>query len=112
DTLPLGHHIALRLDALGRFDEAAEVRNAMAEKATTQAQSLWYISTIAKTSPEGLIREATKIVTDQIKGDPEKLQLLADIKKVQEQITNLPAGPQKDMQITATLTQLKNVNKP
>lgn len=112
DVLALGHHVALRLDGLGRYEEASDVRNAMAEKATNPAQSLWYISTISKTSPEGLIREAQKIVTEQIGDDAEKQKLLAKIQELQVKLNKVPEGPERQAQIGSAIEQLKQVNQP
>jgi hypothetical protein len=112
DTLALGHAVALRLDATGRYDDAATVRDSMAERLTTPAQSLWFVSTIAKTSPEGLIREAQKLVTESIKGDPKKMKLVADVQALLDQIKKLKDGPTKTAAINTVLKQLGNVNIP
>jgi hypothetical protein len=112
DMMALGHNLALRLDSLGRYEEAAMVRDGMAERLTTPAQSLWFISTIGKTSPEGLIRTAQKLVTDVIASDPEKVKLLADINRLKAQLAAMPEGKGRDAATAIVIKQLAKVNRP
>jgi hypothetical protein len=107
NTMALGHNLAVRLDEQGHFEDAAMVRDKMAEKLTTPAQSLWYISTIAKTSPEGLIRTAQKLMTDQVKADPEKAKLLEEIERLRAQLGKLP----EDQQGPATKIVIQQIGK-
>jgi tail lysozyme len=111
DLMALGHNVAVRLDQLGRYDEAAEVRESMAEKLTNPAQAMWFISTIAKTSPEGLIRTAQRIVAEQVAADPAKQDLLAQIQRLQAQIQAQPSKAQAAA-TSIMLKQLAKVNIP
>jgi hypothetical protein len=112
DTMALGHNVALRLDQLQRYDEAAMVRDAMAERLTSPAQALWFISTIGKTSPEGLIRTAQKLVTDQIAADPEKVKLLEEINRLKAELAKLPEGPTREAATKIVIQNLSRVDKP
>jgi hypothetical protein len=110
DTLALGHNLAVRLDAQGHYEDAAMVRDSMAARLTTPAQSLWYISTIGKTSPEGLIRTAQALMTDL--AGPEKTAVLGEINRLRTELAALPEGPGKDAATRLLIRQLAQVNKP
>lgn len=112
NSFATGRFVAERLDKLGRFDDAAAVRNHMAEAATTPAQVLQYISTIAKTSPEGLIKEAQKIVTDQIKSDPAKQKLLEHIQRLQSELAGIKDDKTRDASTKIVIQNLAKVNQP
>jgi len=111
EAMALGHNVAVRLDQLGRYDEAAEVRDNMAKKLTTPAQALWFISTIGKTSPEGLIRTAQKLVSDLIEKSPAWAAKLQEFDRITRQLSSLPEGPVRDAATEAVLKQLAKVNK-
>ena len=96
--MAMHHRLAVRLDQLGEatadpaakanlFDQAAMVRDNMVKGATTPAQALAYIRTIGKTSPEGLIRTAQKLMTEMIK--PEDKALLDQINRLRAEIAKL-----------------------
>jgi hypothetical protein len=109
-TMALGHNLALRLDQQGNYEEAAMVRDKMAEKLTTPAQALQYISTIGKTSPEGLIRTAQALVTELVK--PEAKPLLDQINRLRAEIAALKNKNAKQAAINIAIHQLEKVNVP
>jgi len=110
-TMALGHNLAVRLDSLGRYDDAAAVRESMAEKLTTPAQTLWFISTIGKTSPEGLITTAQKLVTDMIQADPAKVARMDELERIRKQLESIPEGPQRLAATEIVLKQLERVTR-
>jgi hypothetical protein len=114
DDLALAHAAALRLDALSRYDDASAVRNKMAESLTGPAQMLQYISTISKTSPEGLIREAQKVVTEAVQASPQKTEIAAQIDRIIKALEAQMGGKTPDQQkvvINFLLHQLGKVNE-
>jgi hypothetical protein len=107
DTMALGHNVALRYDQLNRYDEAAAVREEMANRLTNPAQTLWYISTIGKTSPEGLIDTAQKLVAGMVR--PETQPLLDQINRLRAQISALKDQKAKDAAIQIAVRQMGRV---
>jgi hypothetical protein len=104
----LGYNLAERLTHIDP-DKAVAIGNRMAEVQTDPAQALWYLSTIAKTSPEGLARQARKIVADQVANDPAKVRLMAEIERLQRQLAAFKEGsPEKQTATNIVLRQLKD----
>jgi hypothetical protein len=120
DSLALGHHVALRLDEQAQastdpamkeqlLDRAAIVRNSMAARLTDHAQSMWYVSTIGKTSPEGLIRTAQKLVDTLVKDKQQGAA--AGVRRIVRELSALP-DERRNATIPLLLRQLARVNKP
>ena len=64
NAMAMGHHLAQRLQTMDRRAEATMVRKKMAESLTSPARALWYISTIAKTDQEGIMRYAETLTAE------------------------------------------------
>src|SRR3990167_2181489 len=63
DTNAIGQEIMRRAQLEGRFDEAIEMAETLATKGTTAGQSIQAFSIWSRLTPEGMLRYATKTVT-------------------------------------------------
>jgi len=74
--------------------------------------TLFPYTTLFRSSPEGLIATAQKVVTDTIKADPEKAKLLEEIERLKGQLAKLPTEKGRTAATEAVIRQLAKVNKP
>jgi hypothetical protein len=109
DTMAFGQELALRLDKFGRYDEAAEVRDAMAAKLTGPAQAMWFISTISKTSPQGLINTAQKLVAGVLQKNPRMGERLAEFDQMRAKLGAMRPGPLRDAEMHLMINRLARV---
>jgi 3D (Asp-Asp-Asp) domain-containing protein len=110
NTLALGHHVALRLQAMDRHAEATQVRIKMAENLTSPARALWYISTIAKTTPEGIQSFAESVTRTAAKDmGPELAAAYENIAALQAELAKVKRklGAETVLEIQDYLRSLK-----
>ncbi len=62
EEVATGYELARKFEAEGRLDEAAEIEEALAKKATEGGQMIQAYAKYGKTTPEGALREANKII--------------------------------------------------
>jgi hypothetical protein len=62
EEVATGYELVRKYEAEGKFDEAAELEDALAKKATEGGQMIQAYYRFGKTTPEGAIREANKVL--------------------------------------------------
>jgi hypothetical protein len=109
-SMAVGHHLALRLQAMDRHAEATQVRIKMAENLTSPARALWYISTIAKTTPEGIQAFAESVTRTAAKDmGPELAAAYENIAALQAELAKVKRklGAETVLEIQDYLRSLK-----
>lgn len=109
-SMAVGHHLALRLQAMDRHAEATQVRIKMAENLTSPARALWYISTIAKTTPEGIQAFAESVTRTAAKDmGPELAAAYENIAALQAELAKVKRklGAETILEIQDYLRSLK-----
>lgn len=101
----------------GRFEDAIDIVETMAKKATTQGQAIQALSIYNRLSPEGILRFAQRVIDQANTARPDlNLKLTPDVARefvsAAEQIKNLPEGKPKIMATAKLLGRIREQVPP
>lgn len=98
-----------RLQAGGRFEDAAALVEHMAERATDQGRAIQALSLLSRLSPEGIDMYAQRQVQRAVKDDPRLQRLYGEIAHLKDQLRKSRDGMAGQATIHAQATGGENV---